>query len=199
MPELTGCAAEKAALRQKLLRQRAVLTNRAERDRAIFERVLMNKRYRSAENIFIYISKPEEADTRALIRRSLQMGKKLFAPCCTAGSREMRFYRFQSLEELVPGSFGVLQPDPAASTPAARPDLEGALCIVPGLAFDRTGVRLGYGKGYYDRFLSRNAVFRMGICFEELLLETLPAQPHDIRMQAIVTDEKFRVTDTGKE
>lgn len=199
MPELTGCAAEKAVLRQKLMRQRAALENRAERSQAIFERILMNKRYRSAENIFIYISKPEEADTRALIGRSLEMGKKLFAPCCTAGSQEMRFYRFQSLEELRPGSFGVLQPDPAIGVPAARSDMEGALCIVPGLAFDRTGVRLGYGKGYYDRFLSRNAVFRMGICFEALLLEALPAQPHDIRMQAIVTDEKFRVTDTGKE
>jgi len=199
MSGLTGCGAEKAALRQRLLRQRAALENRAERDKAVYDRILMNKLYQSAENIFIYISKPEETDTRALIKYSLKSGKRLFVPYCTADSTEMRFYRLHSPEQLRPGSFGVLQPDPVPGGAAAQSDMECALCIVPGLSFDRTGVRLGYGKGYYDRFLSRNNIYRMGVCYESFFFrDALPAQPHDIRMQAVVTDEKLREMETGK-
>lgn len=199
MSELTGCGEEKAMLRQKLLHRRAALKNRKDRDKAIYNRILMNKQYRTAENIFIYISKSEETDTKALIEYSLESGKRLFAPYCMPDSTEMQFYRFHSLEELRPGGFGVLQPDPASGGMARRSDMEGALCIVPGLAFDRTGARLGYGKGYYDRFLSRNHIFRMGICYEAFVLDTVPVQPHDIRMQAVLTDERLREMETGKE
>lgn len=199
MSPLTGYAAEKATLRQRLSRRRAVLKNRLERDTEIFQRIVMHKVYRSAKNIFIYISKTGEADTQMLIEHALGTGKKLFAPHCVTGNPDMDFYRFYSMGELQRGSFGVWQPEPDPAKLALRSDMEGALCIVPGMAFDRTGIRLGYGKGYYDRFLSENKLFRMGLCYEALLLDALPAEPHDIRMHAIVTDEQYRTIEVGKE
>lgn len=199
MSQLTGGAPEKAVLRQRLSRRRAILKNRMDRDNEIFQRIVMHKQYRFAENIFIYISKPDEADTQALIQHSLESGKRLFAPYCVSGNPEMKFYRFHSPEELLPGSFGVFQPEPLPGNAAQPCDLQRAVCIVPGMAFDKTGARLGYGKGYYDRFLSGNHIFRMGICYEALLLDQLPAEPHDIRMHAIVTDEKLRTMEAGKE
>jgi 5-formyltetrahydrofolate cyclo-ligase len=85
--------------------------------------------------------------------------------------------------ELVEGSFGVLEPAPNAPIAEAKADL----ILVPGLAFDRSGVRLGRGGGYYDRLLSKFDGLRVGVCFEELVLERIPAEPHDMCMDFLIT------------
>lgn len=98
----------------------------------------------------------------------------------------MAFYRVKSREDLKKGRFGIWEPDPTVCPLLEEPS--GAFCLVPGLAFDRAGYRLGYGKGYYDRFLAAHAVKAVGLCYEELLLSQVPRQPLDQRVGWLVTE-----------
>lgn len=92
--------------------------------------------------------------------------------------------RVFSLDELVPGAYGIWTP--REDCPEILPG-EIDLILVPGTAFDRRGARLGQGGGYYDRFLPRTAGFRMGVCHDFALLDRVAQQPHDQRMDAVVT------------
>lgn len=181
----------KAALRRELLAKRAVLSGRLEKDEAMFRQVLALPQYRRAGRVFLYVSTPREPDTGRLLRAALEAGKEVFAPVCAPEGGAMAFYRVESEACLRPGRFGILEPDPAAGGPACFPegqDAEETLVVVPGVAFDLRGFRLGYGKGYYDRFLAgvdRNTV---GLCYRELFLPELPAEEHDQRVRRVVTE-----------
>ena len=152
MAELTSPQAEKAALRRELLRKRRQLPGRPEKDRAIFQVITALPQYRQARRLYLYVSTGEEPDTRQLLLAALQAGKEVYAPRCLERPGEMAFLRVTGEEDLAPGKFGIYEPDPRRCPPA--PEGEEGLCLVPGLAFDRSGFRLGYGKGYYDRFLA---------------------------------------------
>ena len=92
--------------------------------------------------------------------------------------------RVASPDELAPGKFGVLEP--ASDAPESPGNWD--LILVPGMAFDRRGGRLGRGRGYYDRFLSiHRDILRVGICFDEQLVSSVPSEDHDIRMHALIT------------
>lgn len=98
----------------------------------------------------------------------------------------MAFYRVSSREDLQVGAFGLLEPIPGRCPPLERG--QGDLCLVPGLAFDREGYRLGYGKGYYDCFLAAQPVRTVGLCFEALAFERLPRDGFDRPVCRLVTE-----------
>ena len=133
-----------------------------------------------------YVSFGSEADTKALLRQSLLDGKSVFVPRCRAADGEMDFYRIDSMDELSPGKFGI--PEPPALPERRFQHAENALCFVPGLAFTRSGKRLGYGKGYYDTFLNRIPVCTVGLCYDFQLIEDLPTEAHDKPVSYICTD-----------
>ncbi len=109
-----------------------------------------------------------EIQTDGILHRALAEGKALYLPRCLDDAGQMAFYRVQALEELESGSFGVREPSLAA--PQYNMDLDGqALCLVPGLCFDNKGYRLGYGKGYYDRFLAKFRGVTLGLCYNDFL------------------------------
>ena len=167
-----GVKKEKAALRRELLARRDALPGRAEKSRAIQSRVLALPEYQRARRVLLYLSKGSEVDTWPLLARALAQGKA--------------FYRVSSREDLQAGAFGLLEPIPGRCPPLERG--QGDLCLVPGLAFDREGYRLGYGKGYYDCFLAAQPVRTVGLCFEALAFERLPRDGFDRPVCRLVTE-----------
>ena len=108
-------------------------------------------------------------------------GKRIALPRVCGG--ELIFHWVVCREDLQPGKFGILEP--AADAAEARKEFH--LILVPGLAFDLRGGRLGRGKGYYDRFLAGSRGLRMGICFEDQIVDNVPSEAHDLRMDFVVT------------
>ena len=177
---------EKAALRRELLAQRDAVPQREEKSRAVGDGVLALPAYQKARQVLLYLSKGSEVDTWKVFARALVEGKEVYAPRCLDGEGTMGFFQVTSPQELLQGRFGLWEPDPRRCAPWRR--REGALCLVPGIAFDRQGYRLGYGKGYYDRFLAGFSGTAAGLCFRELALERLPRGPQDRRVDVLVTE-----------
>ena len=177
---------EKAALRRELLARRDAVPQREEKSRAVGDGVLALPAYQKARQVLLYLSKGSEVDTWKVFARALAEGKEVYAPRCLDGEGTMGFFQVTSPQELLQGRFGLWEPDPRSCAPWRR--REGALCLVPGIAFDRQGYRLGYGKGYYDRFLASFSGTAAGLCFRELALERLPRGPQDRRVDVLVTE-----------
>ncbi len=176
----------KAALRREFSARRKALPRRQELDQTIREKVLALPAYGWAKQVLFYLSAGSEPDTWELLDQALREGKMVYAPRCLDSEGNMTFYQVTSREELIPGRFGLWEPDPEKCSPAG--DVTGALCLVPGLAFDLEGFRLGYGKGYYDRFLAGHSVETVGLCYGELLVPRLPRGPFDRRVSCVVTE-----------
>ena len=188
--------AEKKALRARLLRQRAELVPfwRGAMDHDIAERVRALPAYTSCGTLFTYVSVRQEVDTRALISAALADGKCVAVPRCEG--KQMVFYRINSLEELLYGGFGLLEPSPENAR--AVPDAH-ALCLVPGLSFDRLGARVGYGGGFYDRFLPAFPGRTAGLCYSPLFSDDpLPVEPHDRSVGFVVTDRRLWEIDAAQ-
>lgn len=181
-----GITGEKAALRKELLARRNSLPDREEKSRAIRRAVLALEAWGAADAILLYLSAGSEPDTWDLLDQAWKQGKAVCAPRCLDGQGRMAFYRMPSPEALVPGRFGLWEPDPARCAPVG--EISRGLCLVPGIAFDRAGYRLGYGKGYYDRFLAAHPVETVGLCFGELVLPSLPRELTDRPVGRLVTE-----------
>jgi 5-formyltetrahydrofolate cyclo-ligase len=163
---------------------------KARQDDAIFSRVLSLREYAKARVIFTYVSKQIEVDTTALICSALESGKKVAVPLCIPETIGMEFYEINSLDELVSGTYGVLEPDPSKSRLVKNQ--KNSICIVPGLSFDSQGYRLGYGKGYYDRFLSGYQGTTVGLCYAKCMKWELPHGYYDRPVDILVTEKYIR-------
>ncbi len=182
--------ADKSALRarfRRLRRETPPEVCRA-RDAAIAERVRSLAEYRHCTALLIYVSKPDEVATDALIESAWADGKTVAVPR-SAPDGTMVFCRITDWAELRPGTFGVREPQDAC--PPVVPDAR-ALCVVPGLCFDGFGCRVGYGKGYYDRFLQHFPGQTVGLCPAAALVQRIPATPTDWPVQQIVTEQEVR-------
>lgn len=154
-------------------------------DEAIADFVRKTPEYRNSQTLLLYVSTLIEVDTRGLILRALKDGKIVAVPRCIDNTREMDFYIIKSLSDLERGSFGVDEPNPEKTEKLTN--LKNGLCIVPALSYDKQGYRLGYGKGYYDRFLCRFGGFVMGICYDSCITDALPHGRFDRNAETIVT------------
>jgi len=154
-------------------------------DAAIFARLVAAPFYRDAETVLCFVSTRPEVDTHAFLRQCLAEGKRVAVPKCLDEKGNMDFFLIQSFDELAPSSFGLLEPDPAR---AER--LRGygrSLCVLPAFAFDRDGFRIGFGKGYYDRFLQRYNGVKAGVCYSCCMAHSLPRGRYDAAADYIVT------------
>lgn len=148
----------------------------------IIERLCKTREFQSCEHILIYVSMPQEVETRQLIADCITMGKCVYVP--KVYGKIMHFHRIQSMNELKPGFYGILEPD---NDLIADPG-EG-LMIMPGLAFDREFHRIGYGGGYYDQYLSEHpALIKAAVCFENQMLDRIETEPHDLKPDLIITE-----------
>ncbi len=183
----------KKSLRKKYKGERIAMTpaQKQQRDDKILERIISSAAYKSAQIILTYVSTPIEVDTIGLIRQAIADGKRVAAPRCIDGTRDMDFYFIKGLDDLESGSFNVMEPDPKKCVKAYA--FETALCIVPGLSFDMHGYRLGYGKGYYDRFLSAHPrLTKMGICYCSCTCNELAHGRFDVCSDILITEKYTR-------
>lgn len=189
---------KKKALRKILKAQRDSISH-AERERAgkeILRNITGSQVWQDAETILSYISFGSEADTRELISKALADGKTIAVPKCLPDSR-MSFYIIESLDDCREGAYGI--PEPMEHCREAELTGENIVCIVPGLAFGRTGERLGYGGGYYDRFLEKHPhIYTIGICSERFVIDDIPMEDTDQNLNCLVTEKTMEVNN-GRE
>lgn len=181
---------DKSEIRKRMKQKRQELTAQEieKKSRMITGKLVGMPVYRSAENVFTYVSYNSEADTKELIVQSLHDGKNVFVPkvLSAQGVKRMEFFSISGLEELVFGFMGI--PEPVRGEPAV---IKEGLFIMPGLAFDRSFHRIGYGGGFYDSYLLReNAFFKAAICFDFQLLPEIPFDEYDIKPDIIITDKE---------
>ena len=158
-------------------------------DKAVADNVRRLKEYRPAKTILIYMSTPIEVDTIGIIKNAWADGKRVAVPRCIPDTRDMEFHYIDNLECLSVGTFSVLEPDP--SLPIVT-DFSGCLMIVPGMHFDMKGYRIGYGKGYYDRYMVRFTGISAGICYSGELKPFLYHGRYDRHVDIVVTDKRIK-------
>lgn len=138
-------------------------------------------RYRAARTVMLYHPLWDEVDTRPMIRHALSCGKRVILP--TVHGDDIVTVEVTADTEWREGDFGILEP--------VAPPYEGTidLVVVPGVAFDRSGGRLGRGRGYYDRFLARHPEStRIGICFDFQIVDRVPREPFDLTMHSVIAE-----------
>lgn len=144
--------------------------------------------YRECRTLLGYVSFRQEVDTLPLLREALEGGKRLVLPRVNRRERTLELYRVTDLVDLQPGYQGILEPDPRRCSRVDPDEIE--LVLVPGVAFDRRGYRLGYGGGYYDRLLTDiPRALKAGLAFSLQVVEFLPIFPHDQPVDLLVTEE----------
>jgi len=188
---MEATASQKVALREQL-RARLVKQIAADvraKSAAIWERLSVLSEFTSARRLLVYVSAGGEADTHGLIRQLLAMGRNVYVPLFDTAKQHYVASELRDFDmDLATGKFGILEPKPEAIRPAASDQIDAAL--VPGLAFDETGNRLGRGMGHFDRLLQGVHGTRIALAFDFQLLDEVPADAHDARMDFIVTENR---------
>lgn len=187
--EIFGKRDEKNLIRKQMKQLRADMTRteRFEKSMQIFEQLITVPEFKRADRIYTYVSMDNEIDTIMLIDYSLSLEKRVFVP--RVSGKDMEFYEISDISELNPGYRGIYEPD----INGKEPDYSrtGFMCM-PGLAFDKSHNRIGYGGGFYDRYLSvENKLYKAALAYEAQLLESIPAQDGDVRPDMIVTEENI--------
>lgn len=179
----------KKELRKIFKSKRRAISDKKKRDFEISERLVCSDLYQNASTVLFYAALDDEINTDACIANALVCKKKVALPRCINGSGDMEFYYINSLDDLENGFFGVREPDIKKCSVVT--DFTDALCIVPALAYDKKGYRLGYGKGFYDKFLQKINCISIGLCYNELIVDELPINQFDIPVNYIITEDSF--------
>ena len=177
---------QKQMLRSAGKQKRAALAD-PDADCAILRALLCTEAFRESDLVLCYVSVASEADTRALLSHCFAVGRRVAVPRCEPKG-VMRFHEVRSLQSLRPSPLGIPEPDADLPVPEFG---KKTLCIVPGLLFDLCGHRIGYGGGYYDRFLAAFPGKTIGLCHEALLCRALPHEPFDCPVQCIITEQRI--------
>ncbi len=147
--------------------------------------------YARARGIACYVSKDTEVDTRVLIRHALDHGKRVLIPVVRKGDVELFFSEIKDLgRELTPGTFGILEPKPEFVREVSLDQVDNM--FVPGIAWDRNGYRLGWGRGYFDRVLKNlpQTVRSIGLAFNLQLINQIPRDQFDLPVDMVVTESR---------
>jgi 5-formyltetrahydrofolate cyclo-ligase len=196
---------DKAALRQRILQARDGLeeSQRLEGSRRIVERVVSRNDFFAASGVHCFISLPGEVNTQGIFEACWSMGKAVYVPYVMRGERRLGWARREQGDALVTGQMNLQEPLPENRREAPLEEIQ--LLLIPGVAFDRKGRRLGYGKGYYDKFLGqfpqldvsnrrKTAQLReksppkIGLAFSVQIVDAVPQDSWDLAMDAVVTE-----------
>lgn len=182
----------KDCLRDKSKQYRISLSpkDKLKKDNLIIKSLLSMVAYKKCRLILTYVSTKIEVDTINLIETAWKDKKEVAVPRCIPGTRKMEFYKIKSLDDLTPGTFGVLEPIPEKCQLIRH--FPHSICIVPGLCFDNFGYRLGYGKGYYDRFLSGYKGTKIGICYKQCIKYSLKYGKFDVPSDIVINENYIK-------
>lgn len=185
----------KEKLRKKWMKKRKNVAkeNGIKKSKKITKNILSLKEISQSQNIMIYVSYRSEVDTEKLIISLLNKNKNLFAPYCVKNEKRMEIVKIKNLDkDLEKGAYGIKEPAKYLRTKNTEPgNLD--VVIVPAVAFSKNGYRVGYGGGYYDRFLARlnNDTISIGVNYEEMVFNSVPKEEHDLAVDILVTDKKI--------
>jgi len=157
----------KSVLRKELIEKRRNISDKASKDLAIFERMIALPEFINAKLVLMYVSTSIEVDTRRLIDYCFENDINVAVPVIV--DEVMRFFLIESLDDI--GDEVLV--------------LTNGICVVPGLAFDSRNRRLGYGGGYYDRFLREFSGYKIGLCYDEFIID-IPIEEHDVGVDLVI-------------
>ena len=170
----------KKEIRKEILFLRDNLEDRYNKSVIIKDKIMNLDVYKNSKVIALYYSMKSEVDTKELIKESLSLGKKVVLPRII-NKNKMIFIEINDDTEYSKSPFGVMEP-----VGKEIDDID--LIICPGVAFDKSNNRLGYGRGYYDKYLSKHNIYKIGICYHEQLIDKIEVEEHDIKMDLVITD-----------
>jgi 5,10-methenyltetrahydrofolate synthetase len=179
----------KSGLRRDYLARRRAMdaAARTALSERIAARLFALEPYREARVVHLYVGAVDgEVETRAIALDALQQGKRVACPRVVRSPARLEHYEIRSLAELVESPRGLWEPDPARARPIAPAAID--VVLVPGIAFDRQGHRIGFGAGYYDRFLAAVAAPKIGLAYSLQIVERVPHSPRDVPVDWIVTE-----------
>lgn len=161
--------------------------SKKDKDLKILNQLLNLDVYENADEIFLFSSLEDEIDTKEIFNNSIVLKKKVAFPKCTNKNGEMEFFYVSSLNELKRGCFNVFEP---ISCCIAKPN-KNSLIIVPALACDKLGFRVGYGKGYYDNYLKNNVAETVCLCYNDLLVDRIDTYDTDVKVNFLITENEI--------
>lgn len=192
LPDALG----KSELRKLFSERRRSLSaeERAKLSLRLCENVCSLKIFKEASAVLSFSPLEHETDVSPINEAVLSLGRTLALPRCVKGTREMDFYTVRTQNDLEKGSFSVLEPRSDRPLFVPKGGIK-ALCIVPALAYDSDGFRLGYGGGYYDRYLSEygRCLAVIGVAYGDFLVQALPKDTLDVAVDAVVTDREILI------
>ena len=187
--------------KKDILRQICRLNRNAVKERDVLSGIICDKLleseiYKACDSIFLYASCSSEVSTEKIISQAFADSKKVAFPKCLDKDGNMRFYFVSSFDEMLVGHYGIMAPPEHCEAGFGNGH---TLCVVPGIAFNPDGYRIGYGKGYYDRFLSCFKGKSVGLCFDECLIDEIPTDGYDRKVDYLITDKKIYKTNIKEE
>ncbi len=176
----------KDLLRQNYLVIRKNILNKKEKDAIITNRLIKLILSKKVHVVAIYYSLNNEVDTKSLIMKLVELGIKILLPRVV--ENDLLFFKYYPNMDLEKSSFGV--DEPVYDLQNIHNDLIDMI-IVPGICFDKKRNRIGYGKGYYDRFLINKNIYKVGICYDELIIDSIPYDDYDVKMDLIISNKRM--------
>lgn len=186
---------EKKQVRREILevREKMDIEEKTNYDKIIIDKFLRSSYYKKSTNIFIYISYGSEIDTKYIIERAIKEGKNIYVPRTEFSTRLMNAVKIENFDNLIKSKYGALEPK--EGEPFIDPnDLD--LIVVPGVAFDKNGGRLGYGAGFYDRYFKRinddnkSRITKLVLAYDFQLIDKIPTDKEDVLIDLVVTEKQ---------
>lgn len=164
-------------------------SQRKEVQEKLISNLTSSEQWKQANTIGVTVSGGFEWDTEPIIQKGWAEGKTVVVPKCFPKERRLDFYKLESFEQLEESFFNLREPNPEVTTKIDKQAIN--LLIVPGLLYDKRGYRIGFGGGYYDRFLADFLNHTVSILYSEQLLEDIPNESYDIAVQQLITEDGF--------
>ena len=159
---------------------------KADYDKRICDTLMNMVSFRYSETILMYAPLEGEIDVISIAERALSLGKKVAFPRCVEDPRNLDFKYVGSLDELMSGSYSIAEPPEELESVT---DFSKSICIIPGVVFDKEGFRVGYGKGYYDRFLANYDGTKFGLAYSECILPVVPRGRFDRHVDILISEK----------
>ncbi len=184
-----GVREEKNILREKYKEIKANITDEQKQvlDEMVYNSFINSMSYKHCDSLIIYVSRKDEVDTLKIIQKALLDNKRVAVPKCIPHKIALEFYEIKNMSDLEKGHYGILEPN-KDKCKKINPHFY-SICIVPAISFDIEGFRIGFGKGYYDRFLEKFEGLKIGITYSLLITKKLPRGRFDQNIELIVSEK----------
>ena len=186
---------EKIKMRKKYLEMRKLIDpeQKREMDNRICSLFTNLVSYRYAETLLMYYPKRSEVNTLPIIEAALKAGKRVALPVCNEENSTMEYYYITSTDDLEEGVYHIPAPKRSCEKFLKEQATRGVIAVIPGLSFDKKGYRLGYGKGYYDRYMEGLSASFVGLVYTGFIADSLPIGRYDISVDLLVTEKGVKI------